>query len=461
VLLVTAVINSLGGLIKSRASISAKILNTVLSFNPLEYATQPLTTKSTLMIRSLERTIRALFFNTQRRFMASLSCLLAFTNSCFRNPNHPLGPRMQVYLDRLHQSRVVLFQEASRKRRALSSAGGQEESAKRPRLEAAAAPAAQPGPVSIAQIFTLNADPGQTFNVTAIPHDVVSKLLVPLLRKVDQSKLVTAIQTVKSRMSSLAQAQAQAKQLAATQAFSEDDEEYEPDFQPIEDPQQLANRLEMESSEDLGIGIPKPSQLDLGSFELPAPQKLSQNDLHMLTTSMLDSLFARLELTPTTSSLPTDAKPGFNRLAAQTNDRNALITTLTRLITRPTAGMAADNLNELSNRGRYKLLQYILSDWRRRMEVAITWLTEEWYNDQICAKEYQTQKTRGERPQENFSVWMVRFLDELSAYIGSEQENLLIRFVAGVPGLNSEILARVKMLANDPERVMMVVKVIQ
>lgn len=59
-LLITATLNSLGGLIRTRASVSNKILNAVLSFNPLQLATSPLTPKTRVLIRSLERTTRSL-----------------------------------------------------------------------------------------------------------------------------------------------------------------------------------------------------------------------------------------------------------------------------------------------------------------------------------------------------------------------------------------------------------------
>ena len=74
VLLVAAAINCLGALVKSRAAIANKIINAILMFNPLKYATSPITTKSKIVIRSLERTIRALLINTLKR-LASSSCV--------------------------------------------------------------------------------------------------------------------------------------------------------------------------------------------------------------------------------------------------------------------------------------------------------------------------------------------------------------------------------------------------
>lgn len=60
VLLVTATLNSLGGLIRTRASIANKILNYVLNFNPLKLASSPMNLRTRLLVRSLERTTRSL-----------------------------------------------------------------------------------------------------------------------------------------------------------------------------------------------------------------------------------------------------------------------------------------------------------------------------------------------------------------------------------------------------------------
>jgi symplekin len=178
-------------------------------------------------------------------------------------------------------------------------------------------------------------------------------------------------------------------------------------------------------------------------------------------------------------------KSGFNRLAASSNDRQAMITTYIRLVTRPTAGlhMQSDangvHTNEklklesmkqnaivnmqvkgMHDRARQQILHYILNDWTRRMDIATTWLTEEWYNDKVCAEAFEKEEG-GYQPTPNFPTWAHRFLDELSAFIGSEHTKLLVRFVSEVPGLDAGIIEKVKRLALDPERVSMVVSAIQ
>jgi len=51
-----------------------------------------------------------------------------------------------------------------------------------------------PGPISIAQLFTLTQDPGpQVFDVHAIPFELVNRILVPILSSIDQTNLDNAV----------------------------------------------------------------------------------------------------------------------------------------------------------------------------------------------------------------------------------------------------------------------------
>lgn len=68
-LLVTATLNSLGMLIQRRPIIANKILNSVLNFNPLKLANSPMTPKNKVIMRSMERTTRALLVNVMKRYV--------------------------------------------------------------------------------------------------------------------------------------------------------------------------------------------------------------------------------------------------------------------------------------------------------------------------------------------------------------------------------------------------------
>ncbi|KAL8671949.1 MAG: hypothetical protein Q9168_003575 [Polycauliona sp. 1 TL-2023] len=113
-----------------------------------------------------------------------------------------------------------------------------------------APPSAPPGSISLAQLFTLSEAKDVTlFDVTELPRDFVLKTTVPLLRHIDQSAVDAAINTVRSRFSTLkeqeaAQAQmhhppsAQRKQEATQpqmppQPIREDTKGHKPDFNPF------------------------------------------------------------------------------------------------------------------------------------------------------------------------------------------------------------------------------------
>jgi symplekin len=64
---VTATLNSLGMLFHRRPVAANKILNSVLNFNPLKLANTPMTPKNKVIIKSIERTTRALLVNIMKR----------------------------------------------------------------------------------------------------------------------------------------------------------------------------------------------------------------------------------------------------------------------------------------------------------------------------------------------------------------------------------------------------------
>lgn len=161
-------------------------------------------------------------------------------------------------------------------------------------------------------------------------------------------------------------------------------------------------------------------------------------------------------------------KAGFNRLAATSHDRDAWVTVAARLATRSLAGleMVSDQIKtegggrhgrgsfSISNSIREAMHIYILDDFRRRIDPAITWLNEEWYNDQI-------QLRAGGDPVLHYDKLALKLLDGMVPYLDAKDTKVLIRFLSEIPGLNQDVLERVKRLARDPERVSLAVNCIQ
>lgn len=70
-LLVTATLNSLGSLIRSRPSISNKIITQVLNFNPTKLANGQITPRIKVVVKSMEKTTRALLQNCMKKYVKS------------------------------------------------------------------------------------------------------------------------------------------------------------------------------------------------------------------------------------------------------------------------------------------------------------------------------------------------------------------------------------------------------
>ncbi|CRJ92184.1 hypothetical protein BN1723_020786, partial [Verticillium longisporum] len=83
----------------------------------------------------------------------------------------------------------------------------------------------------------------------------------------------------------------------------------------------------------------------------------------------------------------------------------------------------------LNNSIRESLYSYVLEDFRRRIDVAITWLTEEWYNDRL------RQKTEGDGAPRQYETWAVKLIDGFSQYLHA-QDKVLTRFLGEVPDLS-------------------------
>lgn len=106
---------------------------------------------------------------------------------------------MQQHIERLNQSRNEVLEEAPKKRALPTEPTDVVDSAKRARLGVDTPPQLRipplpEGPVSFGQLFTLTEDTGlTTFDVKQLPLDLVLKIVVPVLNRVDPESLDQAI----------------------------------------------------------------------------------------------------------------------------------------------------------------------------------------------------------------------------------------------------------------------------
>ncbi|KAL1794624.1 hypothetical protein ACET3X_006440 [Alternaria dauci] len=460
-LLVTATLNSLGMLIHRRPNAANKILNSVFNFNPLKLANAPMTPKNKVIMKSIERTTRALLVNIIKR-----------------NPENPVNGRIQQFLERMHRTRVEAFDESNRKRPAPSEPTDGLDQAKRQRLVAeppSRTPSVQPlppGEVSWRQLYTLNAE-GSTANFDVQnfrdPEQLL-RIVVPVLQSVNPQKLEQAISAVRARYQTL-------KQTAAAQpaqpAAAEDEEEYEPDFEP-EDAEQLINKLDgIPSNPFPSYGGPSSA---LAPYKLPEAPPLSAQDVQKYGDMTVHRAFGMLSSVDETQKSKV-AKGGFNRLAATDYNRDAWVTILSRLATRASVGLddpedgikdeyavkSAKGSLRISDMVRDGLYQYILYNWKSRIDVAISWLNEEWYNDMVLAQAGEEDgdsatATNGHNypstksSSGNYHRCILRLLDGILPYI-EHTDKIIIRFLSEIPQIDKDILARLKKMAEDPERI--------
>ncbi|KAK2758656.1 hypothetical protein FQN54_003346 [Arachnomyces sp. PD_36] len=477
-ILVNATLNCLSVLVRTRQTIANKILNAILNFNPLKQANSPPTPTLRVNIKSMERTTRALLINVMKR-----------------NPNNPLGGRIQQYIDRMAQSRNEIFQEAPKKRGLPTEPVDNSDNAKRMRVGAETPPQSQlkipplpPGPNSFDQLFTLTEDKGLTsFDVKQLPLDLVVKITVPVLARVDQSALDQAIAAVQSRYKSLSKkAPPQAPQQppkgapAAAAAPAEEEDDYEPEYNPVEVPQDAVAQAEAVSAEAAEL---QPDIVSLGPFVLPQPPPLSEEEAALLGKGTVERVFEMVKSMEPPSKA--EKKQGFGRLAASTLDRDAWLMILMRLATRASAGLETPDSDDpiikmengsaalaptkkgqvIAENIRDMLYRYFLEDFRARINVAISWMNEEWYNDKVQQMHEEKLRQRNiamkggddanEPPVQtpkHYGRWIMKLMDGFFPYLDA-RDKVLIRFLSEVPELSLPVIEKVKSLAKDPERV--------
>ncbi|KAL8720671.1 MAG: hypothetical protein Q9225_002500 [Loekoesia sp. 1 TL-2023] len=451
-ILVNATLNCLGTLIRTRPNAANKIITAILNFNPLKQTNSPMSSKMRVQIKSMERTTRTVLLNVLRR-----------------NENGPFASRIRQYIDRLAQARFDVSEEGSRKRALPSEPTDGLDNAKRMRLGAELPGRPEPpplpsGPVSHAQLFTLTGDKDLTsFDVTQLPIDLVVRITLPVLHRIEQPALDAAVNTVRSRYNALKKSQA-TQYLALPQTLGDDEEDYEPNFEPTEG--QVLNKTNNLPPED---PLTLPPDLALGPFKLPQPPPLTAEETEQIGKGTISRVFSMMNVLDDPSTTKRQ-KPGLNRLAGSNYDRDAWMTVITRLATRASAGLeeedASDDEKEeskgtvarqtptpsLSDGIRETLWKFIIEDFRSRISIAISWLNEEWFNDRIQVQSRGGQKSNKRPPKQDYEKWMLKVLDSILPFLDAK-DKVLIRFLSEIPALDEKVVDRVKGLARDPERV--------
>lgn len=492
-LIVTATLNSLSALVHRRASISNKILTTVLAFNPLSSATNGvahLGGAERIALKSMTRTTMSFLVNVLKR-----------------NPSHAFAGRLQQRTEQLRHSLAEVFSEAgSGKRPAQDEPTDGLNSNKRMRIEQHTTNGTTPqmqqeqrqtpwppplpsGPVSYRELFTLNPDPNASgFHVEAIPIQIVNQLLPPLLQSIDPGRLNAAIITVQKRLLELRsrnkQGSGAVEAARAATGMLEEEDHYDPlsAVAIAGDEAQVLNRMDQMPSED-GDVLAGPVK----AFELPPSPPLTEDDVKKYSRLAVNRVFGTLseiDRAKATKKAGAEEK-GFNRVVPLSQDRDGWMTLLTRIATRATAGLNGNgneivkkegeestalikkgaNQFNLSNGIRNAILDYVTTDFRRRIGVAIAWLNEEWYSDRLAYSAQHPDSTS--KPSmaagdlSNYATQTLRTLDTVITYLDAKDLKVLIRFVSEIPEIDGRVLEKVRKVADDPERVALAVASLQ
>ncbi|KAI0007070.1 hypothetical protein F4779DRAFT_593542 [Xylariaceae sp. FL0662B] len=449
-LIVDATLNTLSILIRMRPATSNRILNTIFNFNPLKLANSPLTPKTKVIVKSIEKTTRMLLMHLSRR-----------------DPHNPQAGRIQQYLERLMRSRAEVFDESNRKRALVEQVDGS--NAKRQKtgtLPSQPQPEIsplKPGPHSLAEIFTFTNNEGlKNFNVGEnVPASLAAKISVTTIARLDAQFLDRAINGVRDRLAALWKANQPINPETAPLDVEEDEDDYEPDYYAAEDTEQILNKLDSSPSEERReLQKPPLEGLALPTFHLPPPPTLNADQAAKVGQGSVTRVFGTMKTLEDTAVKKT--KAGINRLAASSYDRDSWITVITRLATRASAGLDDISVKDedsqvalpatsLSDSIRELLYAYVLEDFRKRIEVAVSWLSEEWYNDKVQQRAASSSPSPRDVPA-HYDKWALRLLDGFFPYLHA-QDKVLTRFLSELPELNTAILSRVKTLCRDPSLV--------
>lgn len=258
---------------------------------------------------------------------------------------------------------------------------------------------------------------------------------------------------------------------AGAGAGDEDEDDYEPNI-PDQEKEALTR-----TQDDQPVSEVLPPELS--ALELPPQPALSRADTLHSSGHVVRRVFDVLTALDATPAKRTQ-KLGLNRLAGANRDRDAWLTLISRLATRASAGLSAsDDVQIADSRAlakaetlpddeiREALLTYTISDFRRRIDVAIAWLNEEWYNDQVTIKQIEADRdidTGGKRSQTvrplQYGRWLSNILDGILPYLDAK-DKLLIRFLSEIPQIDRQVIKRVTKLAEDPDRIGLVVMAVQ
>jgi symplekin len=218
--------------------------------------------------------------------------------------------------------------------------------------------------------------------------------------------------------------------------------------------------------------VSKQPEIALGPFKLPQPPPLTLEESAQASKGTVGRVLGMISTHEDPSlAMKRQQKLGLHRIAGSNYDKSAWTTVITRLATRAEVPEESDvatptSLIKLENKAlqrnkfsishtiRESLYLYILEDFRRRVDIAITWLNEEWFNERVLRKAEHASAAVSS----TYETYLTKLVTSLLPYLDSRSDTkLLIRFLSEIPAIPPTVLSLVATLAKDPERVVLCV----
>jgi symplekin len=178
-------------------------------------------------------------------------------------------------------------------------------------------------------------------------------------------------------------------------------------------------------------------------FELPAPETLSPLLLKQEFQASIDRILQSIRFMDISHRAGIISKSTtLDSLAIQDWDKEAWITILSRLSSRALASPSCTTDSLFPNILRERLFEYIMINFREHMDLIISWLTEEWYNDCL----FNTHV---------YGKWASRIFDNILPFIEAKDSRIFLRFLGDLPALEEEglgLVGKLRALCLDPER---------
>ena len=194
-------------------------------------------------------------------------------------------------------------------------------------------------------------------------------------------------------------------------------------------------------------------EMAISTFELPPAEKLSPKVLRQEFQASIDRILQSIRTMDKSISYRagiSNKSISLDSIAITEWDKDAWITLLSRLSARglcqpipETNGHITTNPDnaEMGNTLRERLFEYIMINFRDHMDLAISWLTEEWYNDKLTSEQSGA-----------YAKWATRIFDNILPFIEAKDMRIFIRFLGDLPLILPTHVNKLRILCLDPER---------